>query len=168
MKALFIGRFQPFHNGHLKVLQYIISKYDEIIIGIGSSQYSHIIENPFSEEERKKMIKESIKKINITNYRIVSIPDIHDPPNWVSHVLSIVKDFDVVISNNDLTIKLFSEKGFTIVKTPSFEKEKYSGKLIRKRMINGLKWEDLVPDPVANIITNNNGVQRLRNLSNNL
>jgi len=168
MKALFIGRFQPFHNGHLKVLQYIISKYDEIIIGIGSSQYSHIIENPFSEEERKKMIKESIKKINITNYRIVSIPDIHDPPNWVSHVLSIVKDFDVVISNNDLTIKLFSEKGFTIVKTPSFEKEKYSGKLIRKRMINGLKWEDLVPEPVANIITNNNGVQRLRNLSNNL
>ncbi len=168
MKALFIGRFQPFHKGHLKVLQEVLKKYNEIIIGIGSSQYSNVIDNPFSEEERKKMIKETFKRVDIKNYEIISIPDIHDPPNWVSHVLSIVKDFDVVISNNALTIKLFSEKGFTVVKTPPFEKEKYSGKVIRKRMIDGLEWEELVPKPVAKIIKDINGVQRLIDLSNNL
>ena len=102
MNALFIGRFQPFHKGHLKVLQDILKKYDEIIIGIGSSQYSHVIDNPFSEEERKKMIKETFKMVDIKNYEIIAIPDIHDPPNWVSHVLSIAKDFDVVISNDVL------------------------------------------------------------------
>jgi nicotinamide-nucleotide adenylyltransferase len=168
MKALFIGRFQPFHKGHLKVIQDILKKYDEIIIGIGSSQYNHLLDNPFSEEERKKMIQETFKKKNLTNYEIIAIPDIHDPPNWVSHVLSFVKDFDVIISNNALTIKLFSDKGFTVVKTPPFEKEKYSGEVIRKRMINGLKWEDLVPEPVADIIKDFNGVQRLIYLSNKL
>ena len=52
MKALYIGRFQPFHKGHLKILQKLAKKYDEIIIGIGSSQYSNTLENPFTSEER--------------------------------------------------------------------------------------------------------------------
>ena len=39
MKALFIGRFQPFHLGHLLLLQRLSTQYEEIIIGIGSSQY---------------------------------------------------------------------------------------------------------------------------------
>ena len=35
-------------------------KYDEIIIGIGSSQYSHSTDNPFSADERKEMIMKRI------------------------------------------------------------------------------------------------------------
>jgi len=76
MNALFIGRFQPFHKGHSMLLQNIGSQYDEIIIGIGSSQYSSTVDNLFSEDERKKMIAKSLDKIGINNYRIVLIPDI--------------------------------------------------------------------------------------------
>jgi nicotinamide-nucleotide adenylyltransferase len=165
MKALFIGRFQPFHKGHLKILQSISKKYDEIIIGIGSSQYSNEIENPFSEEERKMMIIKSLDEIGLNNYIIISIPDIHNPPFWVPHVLSIISDFDVVITNNSLTKKLFSEKGCKVVDTPFYEKEKYSGRNIRKRMIKGLVWADLVPISVVKIVNEINGVQRLKNLS---
>jgi len=57
MIALFIGRFQPFHSGHLDAIKQISE--EEIIIGIGSSQYSKTEENPYSFEERKKMIKKS-------------------------------------------------------------------------------------------------------------
>jgi len=110
MKALFIGRFQPFHNGHLKAIKYLSNKYDELIIGIGSSQYSNTIDNPFSSDERMLMIKESLKQENLTNYKIILIPDINNPPKWVDHVLSITSDFDVVVSNNDFTKKLFLEK----------------------------------------------------------
>jgi len=165
MNALFIGRFQPFHKGHLMLLQSISSQYDEIIIGIGSSQYHNTIDNPYSEDERKKMIAKSLDKIGINNYKIVLIPDIHNPPKWVSHVLSIVRDFDVVISNNSFTKQLFSEKGYFVKITPYFEKERYSGEEIRRRMINNEKWEDLVPKAVAKIIKEINGVQRLKNLS---
>jgi len=165
MNALFIGRFQPFHKGHLMLLQRISNQYDEIIIGIGSSQYHNTIDNPFSEDERKKMIAKSLDKIGINNYRIVLIPDIHNPPKWVSHVLSIVTDFDVVISNNSFTKQLFSEKGYLVKGTPYFEKERYSGEEIRRRMINNEEWEDLVPEVAAKIIKDIDGVQRLKDLS---
>lgn len=165
MNALFIGRFQPFHKGHLMLLQSIINQYDLIIIGIGSSQYSGTIDNPFSEDERKKMLAKSLDKVGINNYKIVLIPDIHDPPKWVSHVLSIVRDFDVVISNNSFTKQLFSEKGYFVKRTPYFEKERYSGEEIRRRMIKNEKWDDLVPKAVVKIIKDINGVQRLKDLS---
>ena len=92
MRALFIGRFQPLHNGHLKVIQQLSKDFDELIIGIGSSQYSNTLDNPFSSDERKQMIEKSLNRFNINKYNIVLIPDIHNPPKWADHVLSIFSD----------------------------------------------------------------------------
>ena len=116
MKALFIGRFQPFHKGHLKLLENVSKDYDEIIIGIGSSQYSHTLDNPFTSDERKLMIERSLEKVGVNNYKIILISDIHNPPKWVDHVLSIFSDFDIIITNNSLTKRLFSEKGYSVKK----------------------------------------------------
>ena len=165
MKVLFIGRFQPFHKGHLKIIQNISKKYNEVIIGIGSSQYSYTIDNPFTVDERILMLKKALEKTGVNNYRIVLIPDIHNPPKWVDHVLSIVSDFDIVISNNSLTKRLFSEKGFDVKETPLYSKDRYSGKEIRKRIINGGKWDNLVPKEVLDIIEKIDGVKRLKELS---
>ena len=165
MNALFIGRFQPFHKGHLKVLQGISNVYNEVIIGIGSSQYRNTNDNPFSLDERKIMIEKTLDNTGIQNYRIISLTDIHDPPNWVDHVLKIVNDFNVVISNNFLTKKLFSEKGYIVKGTSIFEKEKFSGKEIRRRMSKNKRWEELVPKEVVKIIKEINGVQRLKEIS---
>jgi nicotinamide-nucleotide adenylyltransferase len=164
MKALFIGRFQPFHNGHLNVLKNLSNKYGELIIGIGSSQYFNRNDNPFSAEERQLMINKTLQKAGITNYKIVLIPDLHDPPRWVNHVLSIYSDFDIVISNNEFTKQLFSEKGFIVKKTPFYNKNKFSGREIRKRIKNNEYWEDLVPKTVRNIINEINGVKRIKNI----
>ena len=164
MKALFIGRFQPFHKGHLKIIQNASNNYSDIIIGIGSSQYSNTSENPFTNDERKQMIENSLKKIGIKNYKIVNIPDIHNPPKWVDHVLTIISDFDVVLSNNDFTKQLFSDKGYIVKETPLYEKDKYSGKVIRKKIKNNETWEDLVPEEVCKIIKKSNGVERIRTL----
>lgn len=161
MKALFVGRFQPFHKGHLKVIQKASKKYNEIVIGIGSSQYGFTLDNPFTADERKLMIEKSLRKIGVKNYKIVLIPDIHNPPKWVDHVLSIVSDFDVVISNNLLTKKLFLEKGYKVEKTPVYYKNKYSGKEIRKRMTTGKKWKHLVPMETFDVIRNVDGMERI-------
>jgi len=166
MKALFIGRFQPFHKGHLKVVQNIAKRYEEIIIGIGSSQYKQTIDNPFSSDERKQMIKKTLESHGVENYSIVLIPDIHNPPKWVDHVLSIVSDFDVVISNDDFTKQLFSDKKYDVKKTEVYDRKKYSGKEIRKKIALGDKWDESLPLEVIKIIKNINGVQRIKNLSN--
>ncbi len=126
MIALFIGRFQPFHSGHLDAIKQISE--EEIIIGIGSSQYSKTEENPYSFEERKKMIKKSLAGLNI-NYRIIAIPDIHDAKNWVAHVKKIVGKFDVVYTGNNFVKQLFEEKKYKV--KPIKIKIKTSGSEIR-------------------------------------
>ncbi len=164
MIALFIGRFQPFHLGHLKVIQYASSRYQQIIIGIGSSQYQNTAENPFSYEERKQMITQSLKEQKISNYKILSIADIHNPPKWVDHVISIVKKFDIVLTNNTFTNELFTSKGYTVDITPIFNRKQYSGKGIRKRIQQEEPWEELVPSSVVKSIDEIKGVQRIKNL----
>jgi len=167
MNALFIGRFQPFHKGHMKVIKNASKNYDNIIIGIGSSQYANTLENPFTSDERKKMIKNSLEKNNVKNYRIFLIPDIHNPPKWVDHVVSIISDFDLVISNCSFNKNLFEEKCYIVKETPLYERDKYSGKEIRSRIINGKKWEDLVPRSVYDIIRDIDGINRLKKLADN-
>ncbi len=165
MKALFIGRFQPFHKGHLRVVKNIFKKYDKIIIGIGSSQYKNTKDNPFSLTEREEMIKKTFEKENIKNFKIIKIPDIHNPPKWVDHVLNIYSDFDVICTNNSFTKKLFEDKNIKVFETPLFNKKKYSGNEIRRRIKNDEDWKKLVPEPVYDIIIKNNGVKRIKKFS---
>jgi nicotinamide-nucleotide adenylyltransferase len=166
MKALFIGRFQPFHKGHLKIIKEASKNYNEVIIGIGSSQYSNTAENPFTDDERKKMIIRSLEDEGIENCKVVYIPDIHNPPKWVDHVLSITSEFDVVLSNNDFTKQLFSDRGFLVKKTKLYDKKRYSGKVIRGRIKNDEKWENLVPKKVLKIIKYVDGIKRIKSLKN--
>ena len=165
MKALFIGRFQPFHRGHLLLLQRLSTQYEGIIICVGSSQYRDTCDNPFSEVERKQMVTQSLDAAGIHKYRIVSIPDIHDPPRWVDHVYSIVSDFDVIIANNPFTRKLFFEKGYVVKGTAFFDRKRYSGKEIRRRIIQDEPWDELVPEVVFKIINNIDGIKRVKSVS---
>lgn len=110
MIALFIGRFQPFHNGHLDAIKQI--KADLIIIGVGSSQYSGTEDNPYSFLQRKKMIKKILGKNK--KYKIIAIPDIHDSNKWVEHTKKIVGKFNIVYTGNKLTKQLFKQKGYKV------------------------------------------------------
>jgi len=167
MNALFIGRFQPFHKGHLEIIRKISAEYQIIIIGIGSSQYQNTLENPFSESERKEMIIESLKEEGIKNFKIVLIPDIHNPPKWVEHVNSIISDYSIVITNSPKTKKLFTKKGYEVKNTPIYNRKLLSGYIIRKKMINGESLGELLPIPVIKIIKKIKGQERLIKLNNN-
>lgn len=161
MIALFIGRFQPFHNGHLHLIIHLSQNYKHIIIGIGSSQYSHTSENPFTFEERTHMITTTLINQKISNFTIVAIPDLHDPPNWVKHVTSLIQPFDIVITNNDFTTQLFKEKGYTVKHTPIFNRKEYSGHTIRQRIQEHLPWNHLVPKEVYTYIQQIHSKKRL-------
>ncbi len=166
IRGFFIGRFQPYHFGHHEVIKRILEEVDELIIGIGSAQESHTLDNPFTAGERVLMISKAIEELN-TNKKIYIIPleDIYRNSLWVSHVCSMVPPFDVVFSNNPLVRRLFKEAGFKVIKTELYKRYEYQGKEIRKKMLNGENWEDYVPKPVADVIKEIDGVNRIREIA---
>jgi len=62
-RAFFIGRFQPFHLGHMEVLRKILKEVEELIVGVGSAQESHTIENPFTAGERILMVSRALDEL---------------------------------------------------------------------------------------------------------
>jgi nicotinamide-nucleotide adenylyltransferase len=166
MRGFFIGRFQPYHTGHHEVLEEILKEVDELIIGIGSAQESHSIENPFTAGERILMISRALDEIN-TDKKIYIIPleDIYRNSLWVSHVRSMVPPFDVVYSNNPLVTRLFGEGGFAVRRTELRNRRVYQGTEIRRRILEEKDWEELVPEVVMKTIIEVGGIQRLKDIS---
>ncbi len=74
-----LGRFQPFHNGHLKCVKEALNNSDKLLIVIGSSQESRTERNPFSLLERKTMIKEIFKNegIDLNRIEFIGLDDLN-------------------------------------------------------------------------------------------
>lgn len=165
MRALFLGRFQPFHLGHLKVIKEICEKAEYVVIAMGSAQYSHSLENPFTSGERYTMISRTLEAEGINNYYIIQLEDLHRYAVWVSHVVSHTPKFDVVYAHNPLSIRLFREAGFEVFELKLIEPDRYSGTEIRRRMIEGEEWRDLVSREVGKVIDEVDGEKRLKELA---
>lgn len=163
-RAFYIGRFQPYHNGHHSVITRIAPQVDEIVIGVGSAQLSHEVENPFTAGERVMMIAAALEEIGIPFYAI-PIEDLRRNALWVSHVYSMTPYFDVVYSNNPLVIRLFSEAGMDVQTLPMYMRDTLSGTEIRRRMAADEDWRSLVPESVADVIDQIHGVDRIKQIS---
>lgn len=163
--SLMIGRFQPLHNGHMDVIRKCAEESENLTIGIGSAQYSHEYENPFTAGERYLMIDEVMKDEGISNYCIVPIEDLNRYSLWVAQVVSMSPPFSIVYTNNSLTRRLFIESGYEVRDSPLYNREIYSGTSVRKKMIEGDEWRSLVPKKTAEIIDEIDGVNRLREIS---
>lgn len=153
LPALFIGRFQPFHKGHLDAIRQILAKHGKIIIGIGSAQYVGGRENPFSAEMREKMITKSLlaEKIPPKKFIIVKIPDIHDDNKWVQHVEKLAPKFGPVYSGTPKVQKLFRAHGAHPITVQNFNLP-ISGTSVRRKMAYGGLWKSLVPTAVKKLI----------------
>ncbi len=163
--SLMIGRFQPFHEGHLEIIRKCAQESDNLNIGIGSAQYSHSLENPFTAGERYLMIKNTLDDEGIDNYCIVPVEDLNRFSIWVAHVTSMMPPFAYVYSNNPFTRRLFEESGFHIRESPMYNREVYSGTEVRRRIVADEDWRSLVPGPVAKVIEEIDGIGRMKDLS---
>lgn len=151
IRALFIGRFQPFHKGHLAVVKDILKKYDEIIIAIGSSNERCTKENPFSYNERKAMIQKTLDGSNIRNYKIIPSPDLYNDVLWVNDIKKRAKKFDVIYSGNPWTIRCFRKHKYKVKKLRLIKG--ISSTKIREMMVKNKDWKRLVPKEVKDYIS---------------
>jgi nicotinamide-nucleotide adenylyltransferase len=163
-RGFYIGRFQPYHNGHQSVLEHIAHEVDEIVIGIGSAQLSHMTDNPFMAGERVLMITRALASLGCPFY-VIPIEDIQRNALWVAHVRSMTPPFDLCYSSNPLVMQLFKEAGIRVQSPEMYERKTLSGTEIRRRMLTDEPWKSLVPPEVIQVLDEIDGVGRLRQIS---
>lgn len=164
MNGLLIGRFQPFHLGHLEAILFGLLQVQNLWIGIGSSNRSNEMKNPFSADERKEMILSSIDKKIAEKIKIYYIPDVADHSKWTQEIDSIVPRYDVVFSNDEFTQHLFEKRGIKVIPVTLKQRESLSGTNIRSKIANNQDWKDLVPEGTRNVLLKINAKDRLKGL----
>lgn len=148
--ALFIGRFQPFHNGHWYSLKKCFELADRVVVGIGSSQESGTENNPWDYEVREKMVNAVLRG---DSSQVVPLPDTPSDDDWLRDVVKRVGLFDVVVSNNEWVLSIMKNAGYKIYETGLYNRDELEGVKIRTMMRAGDEgWKLRVPDSVCQLI----------------
>jgi nicotinamide-nucleotide adenylyltransferase len=165
VRGLLVGRFQPFHLGHLAVVRHLRKQHpdESIVLGVGSAQASYTMDNPFTAAERQEMIARALEPKKLLGWTAVPIPDIHRHALWVAHVAELVPRFERVYTNNPLTRTLFERGGYEVEATPMFDREHFEGSAIRRLLREGNDaWKECVPPPIAEYLVELKATERLR------
>jgi nicotinamide-nucleotide adenylyltransferase len=161
--ALFIGRFQPFHRGHLSALRWIAARSSKVVVAIGSAEKSNEPDNPFSEKERGMMIRAQLRSAGLSRKcALAAVTDINDNGKWVAHVDRSVPAYDIAYSNNALVKRLMNAAGKKVLAVPFFRKSAFNATKIRARMKRSLSWHDRVPKKVGELLERMGAERRVR------
>ena len=152
MKALFIGRFQPFHLGHLETIRWICGRVEKLYIVLAEDHEGKDDRNPYSREQRESMINHSLDDEGIKNYDIVYIPDFETVDGWYNAIVRYVPDFDTLFTGNPWIENCFKQRKKNVEHQPDFDSEKYNATKIREKIRKGEPWEHLVPKSVEKVI----------------
>ncbi|HET8793249.1 MAG TPA: nicotinamide-nucleotide adenylyltransferase [Nitrososphaeraceae archaeon] len=166
--AVLLGRFQPFHLGHLALVKQILIECKDLYLVIGSSQENYTPHNPFTTGERIRMIRHSLldAKIDMNRILLIHVADDDNNARWLSNVMSYVPPFDFLYSGNLFITALLAHESI-VLRNPKFIlKDIYNGTKIRNMILeNNLQWQNLVPTPVKEIIIEIKGVERIQKLN---
>lgn len=90
---VFIGRFQPFHLGHLAVVKEALSKSRQVIVLVGSSNAPRTHRNPWTFEERSEMIRTCLDKAENKRVAVLPLEDrAYNNNAWVQQIQELVED----------------------------------------------------------------------------
>ncbi len=159
-KALYLGRFQIFHKGHLNIAKFIDSEPDisKIMIAVGSCQYSRfskhpdkpMLLNPFTYEERKGMIDSALCDVMQKPYEIVGVKDLHVCELWYNNIMHYLSP-DVLYTNEPREIKLFESNGTPTREIPP-QKGGLHAQVIREMVWHDDNYEDYIPQGTVGFI----------------
>lgn len=145
MDAVFVGRFQPFHLGHFRVVEEYQEEFGDFSLVMGSAGKSRTPENPLTAGERKEIIRSCFPEIKVLELEDEGSTE-EDNRQWVEK-LEEETGSEVVISQNDLVKRLVQEyTDMELVEQDLYDPEKFSATEVRRRIREGEEWKELVPD----------------------
>ena len=154
--AIIIGRFQPFHLGHKKLIDFALKDYDKVIVVIGSHKKARNIKNPWTAEERQDMISNTM---NSDRIQFVLMRDyLYNDDLWIVDLqtkISQITDKDDQITivghyhdNSSYYLKLFPNFDCKLVE--NFDEVQQATYLRNSYFTHDNEWEKHVSDYVKN------------------
>ena len=99
--AVFVGRFQPVHNGHMQVIKLALESANNVLVLIGSAYEARSHRNPWTYFERKEnMIQANISRNDIDRVHFMPLEDsAYNETQWIksvqAHVSNILKRLEL-------------------------------------------------------------------------
>ena len=85
--AVFIGRLQPPHNAHIKIIETALERANEIIIVLGSHRAAPDVRNPWTTAEREEMTRLCFNAESNSRLHFVAVRDhLYNDTNWMTEV----------------------------------------------------------------------------------
>lgn len=90
---VFIGRFQPFHNGHLAVVRGALQRGERLLILAGSAGRARSLRDPFSAAERAEAIRACLEPAQAARVTVAPLADaMYNDAAWIRNVHRAVTD----------------------------------------------------------------------------
>jgi len=157
--GVYWGRFNPPHRGHIALARTLAKKVDYLVIAVGGAQNKNTKRNPFSGEERVKMLKSYLKEQKV---RVKDVVAVKDGKTWASSVNLLFEkcgSFDVLFTDHKAIAKVVGSRARVV----GFERRGgVSSTLIRDSIAKGEEWESLTGESVVSLVKRFNGVERIR------
>jgi cytidyltransferase-like protein len=145
-RAIVLGRFQPFHNGHAFLVKKAAELYpnEPVMVAIGSAQAEWEPNNPWSAQDRESMIRAWADSVKF-EVLLCNIEDINDPPNWVDHARQHHGE-GTLVTSDAATSALYGEANFPVHNVDLNERERLEGWRVRQtaKMLSTVYDDDAV------------------------
>lgn len=87
--AVFIGRMQPLHHGHVRNIQKALQIADHVLVIVGSANQPRTPKNPFTADERAEMVY-SIFGNTDDRVQVAGVEDYYPDTLWLKNVQTVV------------------------------------------------------------------------------
>lgn len=87
--GVFIGRFQPLHNGHVEIIEDALRQNEKVLLFVGSANRGRSCKNPFTFDERKNFIEQTFKTDKL---QVLPLNDYPLDSDWLNSLKSQIKD----------------------------------------------------------------------------
>jgi bifunctional NMN adenylyltransferase/nudix hydrolase len=91
-----IGRFQPLHNAHLEIIKRATALTDQLVVICGSANQPRTYKNPFTFDERARMIRNATAGLSMRVNVEPNIDTIYNDQAWAVRVQGIVSKYAVL------------------------------------------------------------------------
>ena len=166
MRGLIMGRYQPFHLGHMALAEQAMAECDDIIIAVTSAQYNYLEKDPFTAGERIEMVRNAMSESGADpgRYMILGLENQHNVATWPSYLKVALPPFQRVYSGNPYVAMLLGDQGIEVAQPKMLDRERFNATALRLMMAHGGDWRSRVPPAVARFIESVSGEDRIRTI----